>query len=75
MKCVICKKGETEPGKATITLERNGMTLVFKNVPANICSNCGEQYVDDKISGNLLKTAEDAAEAGVEVDIREYKAA
>lgn len=30
MKCVVCKKGETKMGKATVTLEKHGATLVFK---------------------------------------------
>ena len=72
MKCAICKKGETKPGKTTVTLERNGMTLVFKGVPANVCVNCGEEYVDEKTTKQLLKTAEEAAKAGIQVDIREY---
>jgi len=72
MRCIICKKGETKPGKTTVTLERNGMTLVFKGVPANVCVNCGEEYVDEKTTKQLLKAAEEAAKAGVQVDIREY---
>ncbi|MEK6813407.1 MAG: type II toxin-antitoxin system MqsA family antitoxin [Nitrospirota bacterium] len=75
MKCVICKQGETRPGKATVTLERDGMTLVVKNVPARICANCGEEYVDEGTTSLLLKAAEEAARAGVQVDIREYIAA
>ncbi len=75
MKCVICKNGETQPGKTTVTLEREGMTLVFKSVPADVCGNCGEAYVDEKISSQLLKTAEEAARSGVQVDVREYVAA
>jgi YgiT-type zinc finger domain-containing protein len=75
MKCVICKKGETKPGKATVTLERNGTTLVVKGVPANVCTNCGEEYVDEGITDRLLKTAEEAARSGVQVDVREYAAA
>jgi YgiT-type zinc finger domain-containing protein len=75
MKCVICKQGETRPGKATVTLERNGMTLVVKNVPARICANCGEEYVDEGTTSLPLKAAEEAARAGVQVDIREYIAA
>jgi len=72
MKCVICKNGETKPGKATVTLERNGMTLVFKAVPANVCVNCGEEYIDEQTTGVLLKKAEEAAQAGVQVDVRQY---
>lgn len=75
MKCVICKQGETRPGKTTVTLERDGLTIVIKNVPAQVCVNCGEEYVDDKTTSRLLKTAEEAARAGVQVDIREYIAA
>ncbi|MFQ5961399.1 MAG: type II toxin-antitoxin system MqsA family antitoxin [Candidatus Methylomirabilales bacterium] len=75
MKCVICKHGETQPGKTTVTLEREEMTLVFKSVPAGVCTNCGEAYVDEKISSQLLKTAEEAARSGVQVDVREYVAA
>jgi len=75
MKCVVCKNGETKPGKATVTLERNGTTLVIKGVPANVCTNCGEEYVDEGTTDRLLKTAEEAARSGVQVDVREYAAA
>ena len=75
MKCVVCKQAETHPGKATVTLERDGVTLVIKGVPARICPNCGEEYVDQEIAGKLLQAAEEAAGAGVQVDIREYVAA
>lgn len=75
MKCVVCKQGETRPGKATVTLERNGTTLVIKGVPAEVCPNCGEEYVDEKITRRLLQNAEDVANAGVQVDVREYVAA
>ena len=75
MKCVICRSGETRPGKATVTLERDGMTLVIKGVPAHACANCGEEYVDEETTAYLLKTAEEAARAGVQVDVRQYVAA
>jgi YgiT-type zinc finger domain-containing protein len=75
MKCMICKHGETQPGTATVTLEREGMTLVIQVVPAMVCANCGEEYVDEETSARLLKTAEEAAQAGVRVDVREYIAA
>ncbi|MCA1717946.1 MAG: type II toxin-antitoxin system MqsA family antitoxin [Actinobacteria bacterium] len=75
MKCVICKQGETRKGTATVTLERDDMVLVFKRVPAEVCEVCGEEYVDEQITTHLLKTAEEAFEAGVQVDVREYVAA
>ena len=75
MKCNICKQAETRLGKVTLTLERDGLTLVIKCVPAEVCPNCGEEYVDEQITRKLLKTAEEASQVGVRVDIRDYVAA
>lgn len=72
MKCVVCKKGETKVGKTMVTLEKNGATFVFKNVPARVCANCGEEYVDEEITAALLKSAVEAARSGVQVEIRQY---
>ncbi len=74
MKCVICKKGTTRPGTSTVTLERDKATLVVRLVPARVCENCGEAYMDEKTTRRLLKTAEEAARAGVRVDLRDYAA-
>jgi YgiT-type zinc finger domain-containing protein len=75
MTCVICRQGETLPGKATVTLERGGATIVIRGVPASVCDNCGEEYLDEVTTAALLKTADSAAQAGVQVDVREYVAA
>ena len=75
MMCVICKNGTTRSGKATITLEREGTTLVIKGVPAQVCANCGEEYVDEATTSLLLRTAEEAVRTGVQVDVRQYAAA
>ncbi len=72
MKCVICKSGETRPGKTAITLERGKMTLVFKGVPAEVCQNCGEAYVSAELSRQLFESAESALRSGVQVDVREF---
>jgi YgiT-type zinc finger domain-containing protein len=75
MICVICKHGEIRPGTATVTLEREDTTLVIKGVPAQVCTNCGEEYVDEDTTSRLLRTAEEAARTGVQVDVRQYAAA
>jgi YgiT-type zinc finger domain-containing protein len=74
MKCVICKHGETRSGFVTVTLERGDTTLVFKGVPAEVCDNCGEEYVDEETTGKLLSEANTAAKAGVQVEVRAYAA-
>ncbi|MCK4270159.1 MAG: type II toxin-antitoxin system MqsA family antitoxin [Methanogenium sp.] len=72
MKCVICKNGETKEGTTTVTFDREGITLVVKDVPAQVCTNCGEDYVDEKVAHDLLIIAEKMAESGAQVDIRTY---
>lgn len=75
MKCPICKHGQTINGTASMTLERGGATLIFKNVPAQICNNCGEEFFNESITASILEQAESAVNAGVELDIRQYRAA
>ena len=72
MKCVVCKLGETHPGRTAVTLERGAATLVFKAVPADVCANCGEAYVADEISRQILAAAELAVRSGVQVDVRDF---
>ncbi|MBI4730492.1 MAG: type II toxin-antitoxin system MqsA family antitoxin [Acidobacteria bacterium] len=74
MECVICQHGETAPGETTITLERGPTTLVIKGVPAEVCGNCGEAYVDEVVTEALLAEVERAASQGVGVEIRRYAA-
>lgn len=74
MRCVICKQSETEPGTTTVTLERGALPLVVKGVPALICPTCGEEYVDELVATRLLALVEQAAQAGVQVEIRQYAA-
>lgn len=75
MICPICRCGNTRPGFASVTLERDSTTLLFKNVPAQVCDNCGEEFIDETASANLLNTAETAAHDGVQVELRRYAAA
>jgi YgiT-type zinc finger domain-containing protein len=73
MKCVICKHGETVEGFTTVTLEKNGATIVFQQVPALVCDNCGEKYVRRETSSALLREAREIMANGVKVDIRDYQ--
>jgi YgiT-type zinc finger domain-containing protein len=75
MKCVVCKQAETEPSLVTVTLERDSLTLVVKNVPAEVCVNCGEEYVDQVTARRILRSAETVARKGIQVEIRQYLAA
>jgi YgiT-type zinc finger domain-containing protein len=68
----MCKNGETRPGRTLVALERNTTTLVFKAVPAEVCANCGEAYVAEEVTRQILAAAEVAVRSGVQVDVREF---
>lgn len=74
MKCVICKTGETEPGVATVTLTRRTTAVIIKNVPAEICSNCGEYYLSEEVSRKVHAQAEEAVRRRAEIEVVQYAA-
>ncbi|MBI4589792.1 MAG: type II toxin-antitoxin system MqsA family antitoxin [Candidatus Rokubacteria bacterium] len=75
MICVVCKQADPARGVATVVFDQPAATIVIKGVPAQVCPNCGEEYVDDATASRLLAMADEAARAGVKVEIREYVAA
>ena len=75
MKCVVCKQAELGAGVTTVTLARGEATFVVRDVPAQVCPNCGEDYVNSQVTSELLRSAENLARAGAQVDIRRYAAA
>jgi len=74
MRCVICKHGETHLGKTTVTLQRGETIVIIKEVPAEICDNCGEYYLDEKITDQVLSMAEEAVKKNAEVEILRFAA-
>lgn len=74
MKCLICKQGETAPGKVTVTLEREKTIVVIKEVPADVCNNCGEYVLSESVTKSVLQKAEQAVEKGAEVEIIRFAA-
>ncbi|OGA00121.1 MAG: hypothetical protein A2Z64_06450 [Betaproteobacteria bacterium RIFCSPLOWO2_02_67_12] len=75
MKCVVCKQADTQSGVTTVTLQRGEATFVVREVPAQVCPNCGEDYVDANVAAELLRASEDLSRAGAQLDVRRYAAA
>jgi YgiT-type zinc finger domain-containing protein len=72
MRCVMFKHGETAPGLTIVTLNQAESILVFKDVPADVCSDCGECYLTAEVSRDLLTRSEAAVAGGAEVAVRRY---
>ncbi|MGC8907537.1 MAG: type II toxin-antitoxin system MqsA family antitoxin [Desulfomonilaceae bacterium] len=74
MTCVICKHGVLRSGKTTVVLQRASTSVIIKEVPAEICDNCGEYYLDSDIAANVLQLAENAVQRKSEVEIVRFAA-
>jgi YgiT-type zinc finger domain-containing protein len=58
----------------TVSLQRGESTVILKNVPAEVCQNCGEYYLSDSVTDQVLKKAEAAVKNGAEVEIVRFAA-
>jgi len=74
MTCAICRHGQTRPGCATVTLQRDDAIVVLKCVPADVCENCGEYYLSDETASLVMQRAEAAVLSGVEVTVQRFAA-
>ena len=71
---MTCRHGAAKPDRTTVTLQRGGCTIIFKNVPADVCENCGKYYLDEDVTRELESRAEIAVKNGAEVVIVAYVA-
>ena len=74
MKCAICKNGKTKAGYTTVVLENEETTLVFKHVPAEICDNCGEEYISSAVNKRLLQHARKELDRGISLEVLHFAA-
>jgi len=74
MNSSVCRHGDTQPGTTTVTFHRDGRTLVVNEVPADVCENCGEAYVAEDVTAELLRMVAEARQAQAIVLVRDYSA-
>jgi len=75
MNCVICKTGTMYEGQVTVTLEKNGSIILIKEVPAHICDVCEHYYLDEAITGEVLKRGKEGLLKGAELEVLKLKVA
>lgn len=72
MKCIVCHNGETRSGTTSVTFHHDGQTVVVNEVPAEVCENCGEAYVAEDVTEQLLTIAAEARKARAQVLVRDF---
>jgi hypothetical protein len=54
---------------------QSGRVIVVLNVPARVCEQCGEEYVDMKVARNVEQLIDRAERDGLRMGFVEYAAA
>ncbi len=78
MNCVICKNGTTAEDFVNVPIVREAKIIFIKNVPAQICNNCGEYYIDADVAkeiyniADFFNKAEERMNQGVEMEVTQY---
>ncbi len=50
--CPLCG-GKKIPGKTTFTIDLGFGLFVVRDVPASVCSQCGEEWIDNQTAKHL----------------------
>ncbi|MGB8982718.1 MAG: type II toxin-antitoxin system MqsA family antitoxin [Anaerolineales bacterium] len=72
MICLICRQADVVGGFTSVKFERGETHLIINNVPARLCRGCGEAYVDEGITRQLLRILKERSEAGMPAGECEY---
>lgn len=73
MICLICRQAEIVDGFTSLNFQRGEMHLIINNVPAHVCQSCGEAYVEEEVTVQLLQNAEKNYKVGILEEEIDYK--
>ncbi|MEQ1744243.1 MAG: type II toxin-antitoxin system MqsA family antitoxin [Saprospiraceae bacterium] len=66
--CPLCS-GQVKPGTTTFSLDLQSGVIVVRKVPAHICQQCGEEWLDDQQAAKLEKIVARARQAKVQLEM------
>ena len=66
--CPLCG-GTKQAGTTTFTAELGFGVVVVRRVPASVCSQCGADWISDKISAKLEELIAEARKKKLEVEV------
>jgi len=70
-RCAICG-GNTRPGVTTFTVDLQSGVVVVRGVPALVCTQCGEAWLEEPVVAKLETIVEDARLRRVVVEVTEW---
>jgi YgiT-type zinc finger domain-containing protein len=51
--CIVCEGGKTVAATRPKAVDRGGRVAVIRDVPVEVCDNCGEVYIDAAVAKQL----------------------
>lgn len=71
MQCYMCK-GTIENKKTTFTVDLDGSIVVIKNVPSQVCTQCGEVSYSDTVAKQIEKIVGSLRHSLTEIAVVNY---
>ena len=72
-RCPVCN-GYKSVSETTFTVDLGFGVVVVRHVPAEVCEQCGAEWLDDATSKNLEQIVQNAKNSHSMVEISEYQA-
>ena len=57
MKCLTCEHTRTKEGAVILPIEPGNAILPVTDIPARVCANCGEPYLDEHTDSDIQELA------------------
>ena len=70
--CMFCKCDTVTPSLTTHVVNYNGAIIVIKNVPCEVCEQCGEKFYTDDVAEKLEKMVNAAKQMMQEIAVLDY---
>jgi YgiT-type zinc finger domain-containing protein len=67
-RCPLCG-GTKKPGTTTYSVDLGFGVIVVRNVPAMVCDQCGEAWIDAERAKELERMTDDARERRRQVEV------
>ena len=71
MNCFMCK-GHMTMGAVNHIVDIESSIIIVKNVPANVCKQCGEAFFDNDVVKKLEAIVEQARQSKAEITVINY---
>jgi YgiT-type zinc finger domain-containing protein len=71
MNCIMCKSNLIL-GNVNHIVDFDGHIIIIKGVPANICKQCGEYFIENEIALKLERIIEEVKKNKAEIFVINY---